>query len=541
MSPLALSFPQFLASIPPPPMNGDGHFLTLADWTTPACRSTVKGVSTYCTRSAHFGLTIPHDARSFRSSDQVFVFIDPQRGHGFSDGRGSVPATVEVRADGQSETVVAAEIEARYEKELEPLLQRANVGLMAAGLRDRGIGIYTWPLPPHLQLVSTELYPYPLLSFRIILHVHPSSRVPTLRIDGSATDVGLFRSLSAEGRVNKTPHALQRRELERGLEERLPHVRLGHAVGLARAQQREQRRQAAADPAAFPYFGIVKMTVGDGDLLVGGSTRIMGRMWATTTDGKIDIADDSTISAIEMHMEAGSGGISIGKDVKMDAEDIVWIKSGADLSLGAGTVVAGTRVTADVTTPAGKITSGSDATQWRTNHTMVLNAHGGIDAQLGVSPPYRPLLGTGTEQRPWVQVDATSSLGAVRLRFTDHVKNTPLRAQVTSDAGDADVALHREFSGSFHVTSGKTDSVVTPPRDRSDGDGRDRVYSSEDRSGSGKGKGKGNDKDAAAAFDKSGEVWWKEHGKGTSHPEGENWGSIAIKAPSGMANLAFDP
>lgn len=82
------------------------------------------------------------------TSDKVFVFVDPLRSDGLSDDRGTVPAIVEVKKDGTSSAKVFVEIFARYEKEFEPLLQRANIGLMSAGLHDCGVGIYVSLGPP---------------------------------------------------------------------------------------------------------------------------------------------------------------------------------------------------------------------------------------------------------------------------------------------------------------------------------------------------------------------------------------------------------
>lgn len=437
-----------------------------------------------------------------------------------------MPATVEVREDGKVDADVVAEIHARYEKDVEPLLEQASVGLMGSGLRDRGIGIYTWPLPPHLAMVSHTLYPYPLLSFRIILHVSPASRVPTLHIDGAEMDVGLFRSLPADGRLN-----LQKRSTSQSLQildkSLLDNVRYGHAIGKKRAEQREAVKRKNEDSKSFPYFGIVRLTVGNGDLLFAGSTRTMGRVWAVTQKGKIDIADDTRMSGIELHLESKQGTIQIGKRVDLEAQDIVHItaQKEGDVQLGAESIVSATRTT--VESKEGSIHSLSS--EWKTNHTLVFKGLQGVNADISISAPDRKELGVGTEQRAWISVETESRSGPVTIRIKDQMRNTGLRGQFKAPKGSADVRLSPEYIGAFHVTSSKpNDSKVSSPKDRADeAGGRDRVFSSENKS-------------TTDRYDVLGEVWWKEHGKSQKRPGQDDWGSVFVTAGDGPALVSFE-
>ncbi|CAO1617367.1 unnamed protein product [Parajaminaea phylloscopi] len=511
-------------SLPPRPVSGDGHMEALADWSLPSCRSTQLGLSTYCTRKAQFNLTIPAAADAFNTSEKVFIFVDPIRPAGLSNGRGKVPATVEVREDGGSGAEVAVEIIAKYEKEVEPLLQRANVGLMAAGLADRGVGIYTWPLPPHFSMLPPHIYPYPLLSFHIIAHVSPQSRISTLNIDGANVGVAFYRSVpSHPSHSNK-----------RGLEDHplldiapLRHLRFGHAIGQHRAEQAQKAQKRAQDAASHAFYGNVRITVGQGDLSFGSGLHAMGRVWAVTDDGSIDIGDDAAMTAFEVHLEAKKGPIRVGKHTRIEAEDVVNMLSSSvgDVTIMDNAVVSATRLTIEAR--AGSVSAGGSS--WHSNHTLVAKALREVTAQIGISAPYRPALGVGTEQRPWVFVNATSARGDVKIVLGDHPRGVALRGAFSANKASVDVALHREYVGSFHVVgSTPSGSRVTAPKTLSDGDqGRDRVYSSQDKS-------------TRTRFESVGEVWWKKHDSSQSHPTGDDWGSIDVAAGGGTARLSFD-
>ena len=75
------------------------------------------------------------------TSDKIFLFVDPVRLHQ-SEDRGTVPCSVRIHMDGSVKGEVKVAVKAHYEKEMEPLLERANVGMMKAGLVDQGVGIY---------------------------------------------------------------------------------------------------------------------------------------------------------------------------------------------------------------------------------------------------------------------------------------------------------------------------------------------------------------------------------------------------------------
>lgn len=526
-------------------------------------------MATYCTRTTNFNLTYPRAANSFHSSDKVFIFVDPLRGHGFSDERGRAPATVEVQVDDKAPKEEAmVKVEARYEQELQALLERANVGLMSAGIRDRGVGIYTWPLPYHLRVVPQHVYPYPLLSFKIVVKLHPDAQIPNFVLDGANMDVGMFRDLPGQGKMNvvapaKTTTGKQQRRSEEGLQmldigrlkTATSNLRLGHAIGKHRAEVRQALRKRADDTSSWPFFGIVRLLTGQGDILFGGRTHVMGHIWAATKAGKIDLGEEARLRGIEVHLEAepaqphthgeevakatamSSGGdILLGKGTQIDAKDIVSLTSrGArGIALGDDAWISATRLNADVK-GAGGIAS-ADSAEWRTNHSLVLNApSGGIVAPVSVSPPARRELGTGTEQRAWVGVDATAGKGDVALRFKHHEAGTPVRVNAKShERGSVEVVMQPEFGGTWHVKApNRAGSSVTPPRTGSDGkDARGaRVFESKDVQA-------GKD-----TFEASGEVWWRKK-EGDKHATGEAWGSVEIEAAAGSkeaaAKLSFD-
>lgn len=379
-------------------------------------------------------------------------------------------------------------------------------------------------MPPHLRVAPTQIYPFPLLSFKIVLHIHPASRVPTIKIDGANVDVAFYHSIPVDAPFNQKRGSEGLRLVDKA---RLDHLRFRHAAGKHRSKQLEPARRRNEDLASHPFFGNVRLTVGKGDLSFGGSLRAIGRVWAVTDHGNIDIGAQASMRINELHLEARKGSILVGKGSQLEARDVVNMLSNnaGDVHTTEDVVVSATRATAEAR--QGSVVA--SFSEWKTNHTLVFNGLKGVVAQVGIAPPYRPELGVGTEQRPWVSIDARSPQGEVNVRFKTYVPNTPLRGTFRSDTADVDIVLHREYAGSYHVVSSSlAGSEVTSPKDLSDdAGGRDRMYSSQNNS-------------TAARFESTGEIWWKEHGKSSKQPQGEEWGSIDIAAQSGVAHLAFD-
>lgn len=569
--------------------------MSLADWSVPSCRSTESGSATFCSRKAEQKLPIPNDESSWTSTDKIFVFVDPQRAPELSKDRGRVPATVSVQMDGTLDGEARVEVEAIYERAMEPLLKRANVGWMAAGLRDRGIGIYvsrenlerralslevssadpsytipvlphqTWPLPPHLQAGPSSIYHYAPLSFKVTIHLQPNASVPNVRIEGTEIHASVFSKLigkpfhptvtsgdntdTTSAPVTSSSSVTGRDSNRRGLEEREKvatrvnamekSFRLGHAMGKAHSSQRDldvrETSSSAATaqptdtaPLQHPYLGSLVIKTGRGSLALGGSVETMGRTKLETGEGQIAVMDGSQLLSREIHLESHRGDVFVGKNVTGYSSDIIYIAARhGDLWVGENTLLHGTRINGEA---KGGSLDGPHSV-WASNHTMVLRGEKGIKAQAAVSPPFPPVLGVGTEQRPWVKVDADSSEGNVALQIVNQTAQLPLRITAKASKGSIDLALNREFTGEFEVSGAKRESRIVAPAAASKEDesaGRERVYSMKDTSGD----------NAQSQLKAQGEIWWKGAGI-TTKPTGEDWGSVRVSAQR-SAQVSFD-
>ncbi|CAO1637068.1 unnamed protein product [Sympodiomycopsis kandeliae] len=561
------SVDDFLASIPPPPVSGDGHFVSLADWSLSSCTKTAPY---YCHRSSIYKLHIPTVRDAFSTSDKIFIFADPIRSNIHTDERGNVPTSIKMILDPEmkEKEQVKVVVRARYHKEMEPLLERANVGEMKAGLVDQGVGIYTWPLPPKLaELTQKEAqqFPYPLLSFDIDLHVEPHSRIPNFVIEGAQMDVGLFTEpkLSTSKAPNhkrdreevlqlsdatreKLSHARHERDrdgdlaseqtlqLSEATREKLSHARFGHAIGLAR--QKRQPASASADslplagrqlapPSSVPavslphtIFGSLTVKSGLGNISIADNVDNLGILTLNTKQGNIDVASSTSIRGGAIYLETKAGQVTIGPQSTLEARDNLQVISrNGSVSIQDGVRLSGTRVNGEA--PLGTL-SAAQAT-WTSNHTLVFKSQSDLTTLIGITPPFRPALGVGTEQHPWVSVDSISTQGSTNLTFVNQVRNTPLRGKFTSEK-DVTLALHQEYFGSFSLSSGSHVQVIPPDSKKeikTKTMDRSRIFESDG---------------------KKGQIWWKENGKGSTPPTGEEWGGIQVESKKGKVVLGFD-
>lgn len=550
-------------------MSGDGHFTSLADWSIPSCRSTPSGLSTYCSRTSTYKLPIPHEKDAFMTSDKIFLFVDPPRNHQ-SEDRGRIPASVQVKMDGNTQGQVKVVVKARYEKQMEPLLERANVGMMKSGLVDQGVGIYTWPLPARLQELTVRdpaQFPYPLLSFDITIHVEPHSEIPNFLVEGARMDVGFFTDVeqttklsrrggdgSNNGHAAAAAVAAPPVRLSDATREKLSHARFGHAMGVAMQKRAEEaaaiagndsastaldRASTSPSPASPPtspqphtLFGSIVLNTGEGNLAIADNVGTMGQTVLKTHLGHIRVAPSTSLRSTELHLETSSGDVHIGEASTLEAQDILQV-----ISRDNGSVVADARVHIKGTRVNGEAAAGAltaPSAQWTTNHTLLLKSRDDVVTLLGVEPPWRPALGQGTEQHPWVSVDVTSASGRADVRFAEHVRNTPLRGKFAAQKATT-LELHPEYAGSFTLTApaaSSSDSRVTPPDDHSPAAvaaavERNRVFEVKDAS-------------TRAKVAKSGEVWWQLKSMGSTKPTGEDWGSVDVSASDGAAVLGFD-
>lgn len=465
--------------------------------------------------------------------------------------------------DGELEGQATVDIEAFYEYELEPLLARAHVGLMKAGLRDQGVGIYvswreqadivsfqcaytyglspcaqTWPLPPNLVNVPKALYPYPLLSFKVTVHVPHSVLIPNLRIEGSDIDIAVFAGLPKPETANgkhlgsrSLPESSQsassnsrRRHVGRSVasDGASPRGRLGYALA---------RRQASAkdDPAnPHPLFGSLIAVTRHGSLSLGGSIRATGRLWAENSDGPIEVKQDTHLRAHEIHIEAGRGDLTIEKDALLESKDEVLVLAHhGNISVSEGVKVFGTRL--DVEADDGRLMSPQGI--WYSNHTMILKGTKGVEAAAGIKTPWRSQLGEGTEQRPYVSVDASSQQGDLNVRFVEHVEKVPLRVNAKAPEGQLTLALNKEYAGSYHLLGGAGSKVASAPTVEEKDKARTRVFSFADESKS------------ANEYDAKGEVWWRNSSTGAGNEPPlrgtDMWGSVEAVA-KGSGKLSFE-
>lgn len=466
------------------------------------------------------------------TSDKVFLFIDPIRKHQ-SEDRGAVPSSVRVKMDGAVKGEVKVVVKAHYEKEMEPLLERANVGMMKSGLVDQGVGIYTWPLPPRLAELTTrdpDQFPYPLLSFDITVHVESHSEIPNFLVEGARTDVGFFTDVQSTAPLPvQRSLPIEDTQMSNATKEKLSHARFGHAIGLAKQEKR-------AKDMPHTFFGSIVLKTEHGNLTLAGKTLIMGHVILKTNRGDVNLSHGANLRAASIYLESQVGDIHLGSQTQLETRDILQVVTrNGSIHADDGARFKGTRVNGEA--HSGSLDS--KAAQWTSNHTLVLSARDDVAALAGIEPPWRPALGTGTEQHAWVSVDATSDRGRVDISFPEHVRDTPLRGTFVSNSestGDVSVSVHPEYFGSFSLHGQRSSSRVTPPNEHTSASqgsviDRKRVFSVKDKS---------SDK---AGFVAEGEVWWQSSEAGSaasSKPKGEDWGSASLKAKSGSVQLGFD-
>lgn len=301
-----------------------------------------------------------------------------------------------------------------------------------------------------------------------------------------------------------------------------PRGRLGYALA---------RRQASAkdDPAnPHPLFGSLIAVTRHGSLSLGGSIRATGRLWAENSDGPVEVKQDTHLRAHEIHLEAGRGELTIEKDALLESRnEVLVLAHNGNISVSEGVKILGTRLDAEADN--GKLVSPQGT--WYSNHTMILKGAKGVEAAVGVNTPWRSQLGTGTEQRPYVSVDASSQQGDMNLRFVEHVEKTPLRVNAKAPEGQLTVALNKEYAGSYHLLGGAGSKVTSAPAAEEKDKARTRVFSFADESKS------------ANEYDAKGEVWWRNSSSaaGDSSPlKGTDmWGSVEAVA-KGAGKLSFE-
>lgn len=99
---------------------------------------------------------------------------------------------------------------------------------------------------------------------------------------------------------------------------------------------------------------------------------------------------------------------------------------------------------------------------WHGNHTLALStSNGALKANVAVSAPHLEQL-SPEERRDYVEVSATSSNGAVSLRYTEHEAGVPLCSRAHTPAGSADVTHHPHFAGSFMLDGSRMSDIILP-------------------------------------------------------------------------------
>jgi hypothetical protein len=275
----------------------------------------------FCRTSVAFNLTSP---QAFDTDASLFLFADPLRAAGLSDGRGRVPGAVRVRR-GEQGTPPSVRIEARYERGRAQLLREARVGKMKKGIQSEGVGIYVsagtarrggalhgtavadaWPQTNPLPDRLASRLPPPL-SFDIEVTLPALSRLPAFVLESAAMDFFLFAPLPPSD-----PRAIifaDTLELEAGLR---------------------------AAPGREPLFGRFEARAGDGSVVLGApGVQSIGYALLRATSGDVVVRGPLRGPVIDIHTDNGAVRVAEGGEIA------AWKRASLDSDNGAITIEKG--------------------------------------------------------------------------------------------------------------------------------------------------------------------------------------------------------
>lgn len=498
----------------PEPISGDGHIIAPAIWSSSHCALfATQGTLPSCTTTTNFSVAIP---TAFEGTASVFVYADPLRGAGLSNGRGRVPGAVRLRVDeAQQKGFVDIRVKARYERGRPDLLRGATVARVT-GSTHEGLGIY---VSRHCKCVAVEtkltlsLHPQtpvlssaylgrvaPPLSFDIEVVLPSAALIPSLRIHASAMDIWHMSNPPITD----------------------PHVRLFpfHNMG-ASGELVGSDANGGATKDNEPTFGVLKLSSGDGAIKVGPvGAKAVGGVKLRSTSGGIVVAGPVDTQALEVTSD--NGKITMQSWVKA-WKDVKLITLNGDVNLAKGSEVmcetiearsrngnvGGQGVWATVswrvsTAPKLYLTNAASFLQ---NGTLILKSDSGrISSSISILPT----------KGASVSVTAHSGNEAVSLYYVAHALGVALQSKARSQLATAFTRLHPAYVGRWSVKGAREQTEVKRPADAADA----RRYESE-------GVKKG-------TMDQSETGWIGKDAKGAQGSQ------VEVSSQMGGAHLRFD-
>ncbi|CEH12664.1 Domain of unknown function DUF4098 [Ceraceosorus bombacis] len=461
----------------PGPISGDGHIVLPAEWSEPHCALfTYRGYPPYCRTSASFNLSIPD---SFAGTASNFVYADPLRLSGMSDGRGRVPGRILVRRarDAREEIrhedgtpLIGVRVEARYERGSPGLLRGVSVGKMLAGVWGQGVGIYSLPLTHQLR----NKFPPPLsFEIRVTLPSGPSA-LPALKLEAAAMDIDFMHLDELEYDANSRAESA--------------------STGSESDKPAQEEWFKAVDTEGI-YYGRLQLSSGDGSVRIGsGGALAISHVHARATSGNIAVEGPLIAPAVELHSDNGivrlgrKAGWSAssstrprrrrrGEKAKEESASIkVWKSAVLDTWNGAvvlekGSAVQGPQLRG--TSRNGRI-EGEGV--WATNGTLLLRSTtGNIDSRVSVLDPLAPRTSSSSSSSAIgsrsIDVRADSLSGSVHLKYIFHAPSIILHSIVSCKSNNVSTTLHRNFFGDWNVRAKRFGvRVKRPPNDGVRGD-----------------------------------------------------------------------
>jgi hypothetical protein len=412
-----------LANNGPGPISGDGHPISLTNWTLRSCQNSIaRHGQVLCTSTSKLELDIP-PAKAIHSNEGLFIFADPPREDRLGDNRGTAPGTIDFKLvevgngpDQVPEGKVHVVIDAEYEQNKLEVFERSTIVKMASRRHSQGIGIYTFPLPARYQRLDTAP-----LTFHIKVLVPAGSLIPAFRTDASAMNVAAFAHTDS-------PRAATIRD--------------------------------AAPSMAAPTFGKFAISTASGNIRTGGdfNLKAIGMVHLQTRTGDISVSGETHAQEVRISTIAGNIRLEEGCQVTAWREAAVTTKAGT-ISLQKGSWIMSQDMLGKA--ESGAIEGGIDGGVWRTNKTLQLHtSNGAIRSAVEVVKP--------TDQ--WankagvVYVDAESKNGLVDVSYVNQDKSTALHGTVKATIGEAKVKMHSNFEGLWTL-EGTIGSNMIPPAD----------------------------------------------------------------------------
>ncbi|PWN47111.1 hypothetical protein IE53DRAFT_390752 [Violaceomyces palustris] len=426
------------ASIPdvaPLPLKGDGKVAESASWTWHGCQSSnhLKPGKVVCTSTASF-LLDPNKAKdSFQSTDSIFLDVDPIRTNR-PEPAGSVAGKVnliheskDVVRKEEERGMVKVEITATYDEQSTDLFNKTLVAKTKRSFFDEGVEILTYvkytQQDSPVRFDVDVLFPYGV-------------NVPTFECETGSAHIEAF-----------LPSAGSKKARGSGTEQ--PALLLGDRAGLV---ERDSSGEGEGD--SYPsYFGKLHLKTLTGDVSLG-STKALVDINMSTSSGRIHVEGHSR--AMRIRTKGSSGQVTLAEGSKLEAliEASLRTQNG-DIVIGKGSWIKATRVTTE--TSNGNLLAGQ-ATLFANNTLTMRTSNGRIEAQVGVTKPDKRLLdGKVGKRTDFVEVEASTSNGAIQLTYSEHEVDVPLKSIASSKLGNVEVNHHVEFQGTFQML-GSTNS-----------------------------------------------------------------------------------